>query len=189
MSQSDRWRNRIVGHGEEAPDQLLANPANWRIHPKFQQDAMSGILDEIGWIDEVTVNRRSGHVVDGHMRAALAISRREPSVPVKYVDLDDDEEAYAVATHDPIGAMAAQDREQFSALLDRVETDDARVRAMLDQLAQDCVLTIPEPSEHREPMLASECLIEIRCSRSDLEDFQPTLSEWSERSGVTVDIS
>ena len=27
------WRNRIVGTGEEAPDQLLANPANWRIHP------------------------------------------------------------------------------------------------------------------------------------------------------------
>ena len=28
------WRNRIIGTGEEAPDQLLANPANWRIHPK-----------------------------------------------------------------------------------------------------------------------------------------------------------
>ncbi len=28
------WRNRITGSGEEAPDQLLANPANWRIHPK-----------------------------------------------------------------------------------------------------------------------------------------------------------
>ena len=26
------WRNRITGSGEEAPDQLLANPANWRIH-------------------------------------------------------------------------------------------------------------------------------------------------------------
>ena len=30
------WRNRITGSGEEAPDQLLANPANWRIHPKAQ---------------------------------------------------------------------------------------------------------------------------------------------------------
>ncbi len=28
--------------GEEAPDQLLANPANWRIHPKAQQDALAG---------------------------------------------------------------------------------------------------------------------------------------------------
>ena len=31
------WRNRIVGEGVEAPDQLLANPQNWRTHPKFQQ--------------------------------------------------------------------------------------------------------------------------------------------------------
>jgi len=35
-------RNRITGTGEEAPDQLLANPANWRIHPKAQQDALAG---------------------------------------------------------------------------------------------------------------------------------------------------
>jgi hypothetical protein len=27
------WRNRILGSGEEAPDQLAANPRNWRIHP------------------------------------------------------------------------------------------------------------------------------------------------------------
>ncbi len=38
------WRNRITGAGEEAPDQLLANPANWRIHPKAQQDALAGAL-------------------------------------------------------------------------------------------------------------------------------------------------
>jgi hypothetical protein len=36
------WRNRIIGSGQEAPDQLLANPANWRIHPKAQQDALAG---------------------------------------------------------------------------------------------------------------------------------------------------
>ena len=43
------WRNRITGSGEEAPDQLLANPANWRIHPKAQQDALAGALDAVGW--------------------------------------------------------------------------------------------------------------------------------------------
>lgn len=45
------WENRIVGQGEEAPDQLLANPANWRIHP-------------------------NGHVVDGHLRVAMALSEQ-----------------------------------------------------------------------------------------------------------------
>ncbi len=47
-SQPTAWRNRIVGTGEEAPDQLLANPGNWRVHPKTQQDALAGTLDEVG---------------------------------------------------------------------------------------------------------------------------------------------
>lgn len=137
MASATGWRNRIVGHGEEAPDQLLANPANWRIHPKNQQDALSGVLDELGWIQSVIVSQRSGHVVDGHLRVALAISRNEPSIPVVYVDLDENEEKLALSVVDPISALAATDREQLSALLDEVSTGDAAVQAMLDQLAQD----------------------------------------------------
>jgi len=68
--------------GEEAPDQLLANPANWRIHPKAQQDALAGALDAVGWVQQVLVNRPSGFVVDGHARVALALSRGEATVPV-----------------------------------------------------------------------------------------------------------
>ena len=37
---SGGWRNRIIGEEDIAPDQLLANPLNWRIHPKFQQDTL-----------------------------------------------------------------------------------------------------------------------------------------------------
>ena len=35
------WRSRIVGSGTEEPTQLLANPRNWRTHPKAQQDALA----------------------------------------------------------------------------------------------------------------------------------------------------
>src|ERR1035437_1948516 len=31
------WQNRITRYGEAAPDQLLANPRNWRTHPQAQQ--------------------------------------------------------------------------------------------------------------------------------------------------------
>ena len=61
-----------MGSGEEAPDQLLANPSNWRVHPKAQQQALAGILGQVGWVQQVLVNRRTGHVVDGHLRVALA---------------------------------------------------------------------------------------------------------------------
>src|ERR1700722_15600770 len=95
-----KWRNRIVGHGEEDPTQLLANPRNWRLHPKAQQDALAGVLEQVGWVQDVIVNKRTGFVVDGHARVALALSAGE-RVPVVYVDLSEQEEALIIATLDP----------------------------------------------------------------------------------------
>ena len=45
MSATPAWTNRIVGSGEEAPDQLLAHPSNWRTHPKAQREALREVLD------------------------------------------------------------------------------------------------------------------------------------------------
>jgi len=39
------WKNRIIGYGEEEPDQLLANPKNWRIHPSDQQEAVETVVE------------------------------------------------------------------------------------------------------------------------------------------------
>jgi ParB-like chromosome segregation protein Spo0J len=135
MATQTPWRSRIIGHGEEAPDQLLANPLNFRIHPKPQQDALAGVLNEVGWVQDVIVNQRTGHVIDGHLRVSLAISRQEPSIPVVYVDLNEHEEKLILATIDPLSAMAATDRDQLSALLSEVSTGDAALRAMLSDLA------------------------------------------------------
>jgi DNA modification methylase len=146
------WRNRIIGSGEEAPDQLLANPANWRIHPKAQQDALAGALDAVGWVQQVLVNRRSGFVVDGHARVALALTRSEATVPVLYVDLDPGEEALVLATLDPIGAMAGRDDEKLRALLADVTVDDAGLLAMLGDLAgSEPKAGLTDPDEVPEP--------------------------------------
>ena len=51
-----------------------------------QQRAVEGALQEVGWVQQVLVNRTTGHLVDGHLRVELAISRGEPS-PVTYLDL------------------------------------------------------------------------------------------------------
>jgi DNA modification methylase len=129
------WRNRIVGSGTEAPEHLAANPANWRVHPRHQRDALAGSLDTVGWVAQVIVNRQSGYVIDGHARVALALARKEASVPVLYVDLSPDEERLVLATFDPIGALAGADGERLSALLAEVAVDDAGLRALLDELA------------------------------------------------------
>jgi ParB-like chromosome segregation protein Spo0J len=136
------WRNRIVGSGTEAPERLAANPANWRVHPRHQRDALAGSLDTVGWVAQVLVNRRTGYVVDGHARVALALARGEPAVPVLYVDLSPDEERLVLATFDPIGALAGADGERLTALLAEVAVDDAGLRALLDELAASA----PRPS-------------------------------------------
>lgn len=111
-----QWRNRIIGHGEEDAEQLLANPKNWRIHPREQQEALEAVLANVGWVQNVIVNKRTGFVVDGHARVAMAISKQEP-VPVVYVDLSEQEESLILATLDPLSAMAGKDDELFADLI------------------------------------------------------------------------
>ncbi len=128
------WKNRITGTGEEAPDQLLANPRNWRIHPEAQQGALASVLDEVGWVGQVLVNRRTGHLVDGHLRVELALSRQEPSVPVTYVDLSESEEALVLASLDPLAGMAVADQEKLRELLEGVTISSDDLAAMLATL-------------------------------------------------------
>lgn len=129
------WRNRIVGSAEVPPDQLLANPANWRGHPKEQQRALAGDLSEVGWVAQVLVNQTTGHVVDGHLRFELAISRGESTVPVVYVELSEDEERLVLASLDPLAAMATAEKEALAALLAEIETEDAALTRLLVELA------------------------------------------------------
>ena len=62
---SSNWRSRIVGQGEVDPTTLETNPLNWRRHPLVQKRAIGGVLDEIGWVQQVIVNRQTGRLVDG----------------------------------------------------------------------------------------------------------------------------
>ena len=94
-----------------------------------------GVLDQVGWVAQVLVNQRTGHVVDGHLRVALAISRGEPSVPVLYVDLSEDEERLVLASLDPLAAMATTDEAKLRELLAEVSVDSEALAAMLAALA------------------------------------------------------
>lgn len=159
------WRNRIVGHADEPPETLLPNPLNWRTHPRAQLQALDGVLGEVGWVNEILVNKQTGHVVNGHARIALAIERHEAAVPVTYVDLSDDEERTVLATLDPLGAMATTDLAKLEELLAAATPSDERIASMLGDLAArhglagaglgdpDAAVEPPEPADvyvHRD---------------------------------------
>jgi len=129
-------KNRIIGSGEEQLDQIMFNPRNWRIHPLSQQDALKGVLEEVGWVQQVIVNRRTGNLIDGHLRCQLAAREGQKTIPVVYVDVSEDEEALVLATLDPIAAMAATDKQKLDELLRSIRAEDEDVLNLLDELAE-----------------------------------------------------
>jgi len=130
-------KNRIVGYEDVPLDQVQFNPKNWRIHPKHQQDALNGVLSEVGVVQNVIVNRRTGNLVDGHLRVTLADRNGEKTIPATIVDLSPEEEAMILATLDPLSALAATDHDKLSELLEEVQTNDAAILDMLGLGEQD----------------------------------------------------
>lgn len=129
-----KWRSRIVGQGECDPEQLQANPFNWRIHPRTQRDVVESSLERIGWIQQPVVNRVTGHLIDGHLRVQAAIARGERTIPVLYVDLTEEEERIALASLDPTSALAVTDAEQLNNLLSDLDLGEDALGGMLDDL-------------------------------------------------------
>lgn len=148
------WDSKIVGHGKVAPDQLLANPFNWRIHSSYQQAALTSAIDEIGFVRSVTVNRQTQHVIDGHLRVVLALRRNEPEIDVEYVDLTPEQELIALATLDSIAALAGTDAEKVREIRSGVHTADPVLDEFLTTLAAPAladVKTTEQPDKEKGP--------------------------------------
>lgn len=119
-----KYANRIVGSGIMNPADIKANPQNWRKHPASQGKALDEVLGSVGWIQEVIINKTTGNLIDGHLRVETALKNKETEIPVKYVELTEDEERIALATFDPISAMAEQDADMLKQLLADIESED-----------------------------------------------------------------
>ena len=134
VDRAKRWSSRIVAEADVSPSTLIPNLLNWRKHPKHQQQALSGALDEIGWIQRVIVNKRTGNIIDGHLRVELAIAHKEKTIPVCYVNLSPKEEHIALATFDSVGALAQQDEAAYAKLIEEIGADNP---ALMSLLAKD----------------------------------------------------
>jgi ParB-like chromosome segregation protein Spo0J len=126
-------RDRIKDFRRIPARLLKPNPRNWRTHPEHQRDALRGILAEIGYADALLARELSDgsiELIDGHLRAETT---PEAEVPVLILDLDDREAAKLLALLDPLAGLAETDRNALSELLADVHTDNAALRAVLEE--------------------------------------------------------
>lgn len=131
-----RWKSRVLGRADVDPRKLKDHPMNWRVHPTTQQQVMQDALERIGVIDDIIVNKRTGHIIDGHGRKDLAIKNEEPTVGVLYVDLSPEEERQALAIINPMAELAAVDPEKLGTLLGDVKRGEGPVDRLLAELEQ-----------------------------------------------------
>ena len=140
-------RDRIVELRRVPARDLLPNPKNWRTHPKAQQEAMQGILAEVGYADALLARETNDglQIIDGHLRAETT---PDQEVPVLVLDLDEAEADKLLASLDPLAAMAGKDDDLLRDLLSGIETDSDALRSMFDDLVKpDPTTGLTEPDD------------------------------------------
>ncbi len=157
-------RDRIVELRRVPARDLIPNPKNWRTHPKAQQEAMQGILAEIGYADALLARETDAglQVIDGHLRAEIT---PDQEVPVLVLDLNEEEADKLLASLDPLAAMAGKDDNLLRDLLSGIETDSDALRSMFDDLvAPDPTTGLTDPDD--VPELPDEPVPERYCVRA-----------------------
>jgi hypothetical protein len=161
-------RDRIKELRRVPAAELQPNPRNWRTHPQAQQDALKGILAEIGYADALLARETPEDglmLVDGHLRAETT---PDALVPVLVLDVDEAEAEKILATLDPLAAMAGADAEKLNELLHSVETGSQALQKMFAQLAADTrAVAAAEPEVPPRPDLATRFAIVVNCESEE----------------------
>lgn len=116
---------------------LLANPANHRLHPAEQKAALRGVLAEVGFVGTLLAFKQSDgrlRLIDGHLRQESLAPDDE--VDVTIVDLEPAERDKILAVHDALGAAASIDREKLDALIAKIRVESPAIIALLDRVSR-----------------------------------------------------
>jgi len=155
-----KLKSRIIGEEMVDPVTLRANPDNWRVHSAEQRDAIREVLNTVGWVQRVVVNKRTGNILDGHMRVEEAFRMGEPRVPVLFVDLTEAEERRMLALFDPVGGMATVDKKRLRAALEGLNAEGDGLNALVDDLRKKAGLGGGDDDDDRPEVAFTEELLE-----------------------------
>lgn len=135
---------------------LLDHPKNPHIHPDRQIDALSHVIDLVGWRHPVVVSKDSGCIVYGHGRKLVAIKRGE-LVPVEYQSFGSEaEELAALMADNLIPELAEYSEELKLSNLEELKELDFDFEP-LEELES-------ENNEKKGKELKENLIVEVQCS-------------------------
>lgn len=140
-----------------APETLTEHPHNWKIHDRAQLDALGDLMGAVGWAGALLHNERTGRLLDGHGR--LAIARRSSApVPVLVGSWSEEQERQILLYLDPTGWMSRADAKALDALLAGADAsallaaaEGAPLATLLEAVKAAGELLKPEPETAGEP--------------------------------------
>ncbi|MGD9635203.1 MAG: hypothetical protein AB7G28_21860 [Pirellulales bacterium] len=159
-------RDRIKEFRRVRASELRPNRRNWRTHPPAQQDALRGLLAEVGYADALLTRELSDGtlmLIDGHLRAETT---PDAVVPVLVLDVDEAEAGKILLTLDPLAGMATTDNGALQSLLSEVETTSAAVRSFMDEIARRYQAAGELPtaaSDRREIVIPESYQVVVEC--------------------------
>lgn len=177
-------RNREIRRVRVAD--ILDNPSNYRTHDDAQRGALQAVVHEIGWYGYPDVFEHPSHpgkvmLVDGELRTHHLIEHygADAVIDVNVTDFDQDEADKALATKDPLGAMAKIDLAQEAELLRSLQADSEQFGDLVEQLAAaDYIDLDPLPETFWEELHA---IPEPSAELADFWDLSPG-SPWQYQS-------
>ena len=178
---------------------LTPDPRNARRHNPRNVGMLEKALGEVGAARSIVIDEH-GVVLAGN--ATIEAAGRAGIERVQVVDADGEtiiavrrtgltaKQKTRLALYDNRTAeLADWDAEVIADLL-------ATERELLDGLFADDELAkiteeikLPDANRQEEPKLLSECLIEIYCTKTNLQQFTEILTEWQQLNDVTINIS
>ena len=168
-------RNRVRELRTVKAAELTPNPRNWRTHPKAQQDALKGILAEVGYADALLARELADGtlmLVDGHLRAETT---PEQEVPVLVLDIDEAEADKLLLSLDPLAALAETNAQALDTLLREVDTGSEGLQQMYADMAETAQLY--DVAEATPPELADGDRAPFRQMTFTVHDEQHELIE------------
>lgn len=133
-------RNRVKELRVVRAGDILPNPKNWRQHPEAQRQAYAALVKSIGFAGALLTRELDDGrlmLLDGHLRQD---ENPDASLPALVTDLNETEADLLLATYDPLAAMAEADQKALADLFAAIQTDDAAIQGMLNNLARGFVV-------------------------------------------------